>query len=108
MPHELFEAGQLGAEGLFGFLADLELGAVKALALAGGKTFVVGFLADAFEFFEGQWLDFFQRHFFDFVLNRFGLGLGFRLRLGVETGQCPAIEAIDVVGANQLTEVLVG
>ncbi|MNZ88214.1 hypothetical protein D3C78_1070990 [compost metagenome] len=81
---------------------------METFLLTHRETFVVGFLANAFEFFEGQWLDFFQRHFFDFVLNRFGLGLGFRLRLGVETGQCPAIEAIDVVGANQLTEVLVG
>ncbi|MNH43117.1 hypothetical protein D3C79_1049500 [compost metagenome] len=81
---------------------------MEAFTLTGGKAFVVGFLTNAFELFKGQRLNFFERYFLDFFLNHLRLGFRLRLRLRIKAGQRPAIEGLDVIGANQLTQVLVG
>ena len=106
MRHQLFQTGNLRRQRHFGFLTNPERGAVESLSLTGGEAFVVGFLANAFELFEGQWLDFFQRHFFHF--RRFGFRL--RLRLGcrrIEAGQRPGIKTTDIPGPDQVSGRLI-
>ncbi|MCY1441116.1 hypothetical protein D9M71_574190 [compost metagenome] len=104
--HQLLQRRNLGGQGHFGFLADLERGAVETFLLTHRETFVVGFLANAFEFFEGQWLDFLQRHFLHF--RRLGFRLRFRLGLRrVETGQRPGIEATDIPGPDQVSGCII-
>src|SRR5450830_527543 len=105
--HQAFEAGQLDAQGGLGFLTHLERGAAKTIFFAGGEAFVVGLLANAFQLFQGQRLDFFQRHFFHFRRQLYHR-LRFRLRhMRIETGQRPDVEPADIPRANQIAGRLI-
>ncbi|MOA23545.1 hypothetical protein D3C78_1441720 [compost metagenome] len=88
---------------------------MEAILLAGGETLVVGILADRLEFIERQRFDFLEGDFLDLHRRlrldgqrRLRFRLGDRHHLGIEAGQGPAVEAADILGANQLAGRILG
>ena len=103
--HQTLKAGHPGVQGNLGFLANLELSAVKAFPFTRGKAFVIGLLTDAFELFKGQRLDFVEGHLLH-LDRRFLDHLGFnfkRLAPRVKAGQAPYVEGTHILGANHIS-----